>query len=326
MLVEPLGFCDFKFQYPSSLELRRIYRVIENCVAKGITSLQLRRLARNLIKSELMNGSDGSVRDGLVSLGKPSALCASEMCSDIILTAGCVPLSDCNLNSEAMQEDHLRMHTDCTAECYFWRLYEVARCGWRLPNPEFKVKRVTRNHPPFIAFGNFSQESFDKQMSVAGAVEEVPVGDRLVLNPLLSVIKNCDLFRAHCVGVNVVDEASLREGMVRLDSAIKVRVCWDAGASGQNSGQPDFPFSYASIQDVSWLFYGKIRFGSHVLSLGFSSRVTLLLWLYESRPSLALQANAFWCQIGFRCFVSFHGRDFSDSPRRRCRISDRVYG
>ena len=36
------GFIDFKFEYPTSLALRRTYRIIEICVEKRVTSLQLR--------------------------------------------------------------------------------------------------------------------------------------------------------------------------------------------------------------------------------------------------------------------------------------------
>lgn len=266
------GFVDFKFEYPSSLSMRRTYRLIEELIAKGVTSMQLRRLARDLMKLELLASSASSQ---FISLIKPSALCASEMCSASILTAGASPISDCDLNPEAMRLDHLRMHSSCNVDCYFWKLYEVARCGWSLPNKSFKVKRITQNHFPFDSFGRFSQVAFDKQMSVAGAVEEVPVEEDLIINPLLSVVRNSDLWRAQAVGVCVTDEASLHEANLRLDDVIKVRVCLDAGASGQNSNQPDFPFSYASIQDAVALmtpgcFMAKLDLAHMYLTLGLS--------------------------------------------------------
>ena len=175
------------------------------------------------------------------------------------LTAGSCPISDCDLNPEMMRHDHLRMHSDCTDACYFWRLYNVARCGWSLPNKAFKHKKISKNHPPFDDFGRFSQESLTKQLSVAGAVEEVD-GRSLILNPLLSVLRNSDLWRAHCVGLNVVDEDSLERANELLDVPIKLRVCLDAGASGQNLSQPDFPFflrldSRRSSPAYSWLFH-----------------------------------------------------------------------
>jgi len=268
------GFKDFQFEYPTSLALRRTYRIIEACVEKRVTSLQLRRLARQLIKESLRN--QGCKFSGLeyVSLNKPSALHASEMCSKTILTAGACPISDCNLRPEEMRRDHLKMHLDCTDTCYFWQLYNVARCGWSLPNKSFKVKRINDNHPPFNSFGIFSQESLAKQLSVAGAVEEVD-GRGLTLNPLLSVVRNSDLWRAHCVGLNVADEVSLLEANRLLQTPIKVRVCLDAGASGQNGSQPDFPFSYASIQDaVSLLtpgcFMAKLDLAHMYLTLGLA--------------------------------------------------------
>lgn len=266
------GFVDFQFQYPTSSAMRRTYSIIEDCVAQRITSMQLRKLARNLMKEELSINSASSL---ILSLNKPSALIASEMCTASNMKSGKTPIFDCDLKPEAMKIDHLRMHTGCGADCYFWKLYEVARCGWSLPNKDFKRKRILRNHFPFDSFGSFSQESFDKQMSVAGAVEEIRDGDDVVINPLLSVIRNSDLWRAHGVGIFVNDEASLREANLRLAVPIKVRVCLDAGASGQNSNQPDFPFSYASIQDAISLmspgcFMAKLDLAHMYLTLGLA--------------------------------------------------------
>ena len=153
-------------------------------------------------------------------------------------------------------------------------MYNVARCGWSLPNKAFKHKKISKNHPPFDDFGRFSQESLAKQLSVAGAVEEVD-GRSLILNPLLSVLRNSDLWRAHCVGLNVVDADSLERANELLDVPIKLRVCLDAGASGQNLSQPDFPFSYASIQDAVALltpgcFMAKLDLAHMYLTLGLA--------------------------------------------------------
>ena len=266
------GFVDFKFNYPSTSAMRRTYSIIEECVALRITSMQLRRLARNLMKEDLLAASASTQ---FISLLKPSALCASEMSSSTNMSAGLIPITDCELDPVAMKIDHLRMHSACNGDCYFWKLYEVARCGWRLPNQDFKVRRISRNHSPFDSFGSYSQDAFNKQMSLAGAVEEVPYGEDVVINPLLSVIRNSDMWRAHGVGVCVTDEVSLREANSRLDAAIKVRVCLDAGASGQNANQPDFPFSYASIQDAVALmspgcFMAKLDLAHMYLTLGLS--------------------------------------------------------
>ena len=68
--------------------LRRTYQIIEQCVEMNVTSLQLRKLARQLIKESLR--CQGCEFSGFeyVSLNKPSALLAGEICSDSILLDG----------------------------------------------------------------------------------------------------------------------------------------------------------------------------------------------------------------------------------------------
>ena len=75
------GFKDFEFQYPSSLSMRKTYGVIEKFIAKQVTSMQLHKLARNLIKEDLIAHRLGANAGEFVSLSKPSSLCAIEMCS-----------------------------------------------------------------------------------------------------------------------------------------------------------------------------------------------------------------------------------------------------
>lgn len=211
----------------------------------------------------------------ILTLTKPSALCASEMASATILTCGEDVIDDCPLRPTEMRRDHERMHTDCSADCYFWRLYNVAQRGWRLPNQQYKIRRITRNHAPFDYFGECSQQSLTKQLDVAGAVEEAPIGEPLYISPMLSVIKNSDLYRASIVGVNVCDESSLLDANRLLEPPIKVRVCLDAGANGQNAAQPDFPFSYANIGDALALltpgcYMAKLDIANMYLTLGLA--------------------------------------------------------
>ena len=156
-----------------------------------------------------------------------------------------------------------------------WRLYNVAKNGYSLSNKEFRVRRINRNHPPFEFFGECSQASLDKQLNIAGAVEDARAGEVLHMNPLLSVIRNSDLYRASAAGIVVCDEFSLTQANALLDTPIKVRVCLDAGANGQNEAQPDFPFSYASINDAISLmtpgcYMAKLDLSNMYLTLGLA--------------------------------------------------------
>ena len=63
------------------------------------------------------------------------------------------------------------------------------------------------------------------------------------------------------------DERSLREANNLLNTPIKVRVCLDAGACGQNESQPDFPFSQASILMSSGYFMAKLDLAHMYLTL-----------------------------------------------------------
>lgn len=215
-----------------------------------------------------------TVRESEV-LKKPSALCASSMCTGELLTWGSETIGDCPLKPEEMLKDHLLMHGTCTESCYIWRLYNVAKNGYSLANKRFKVRKINKNHPPFDFYGECSQASLDKQLDIAGAVEEAPRNTQLHLNPLLSVIRNSDLYRASAAGFEVFDESSLMKANSVLDPPIKVRVCLDAGANGQNEAQPDFPFSYASINDaVSMMTLGcymaKLDLANMYLTLGLA--------------------------------------------------------
>ena len=325
------GFKDFKFEYPTSLALRRTYRIIEICVEKRVTSLQLRRLARQLIKESLRK--QGCEFSGLeyVSLSKPSALQACEMCSEIVLTAGACPITDCNLRPEVMRRDHLNMHLDCTDACYFWRLYNVARCGWSLPNKGFKIKRIKDNHPPFQHFGSFSQESLDKQLSVAGAVEEVD-GRGLTINPLLSVVRNSDLWRAHGVGLNVVDEASLQEanGLLERNSyqSESLLGCWCEWSERKSTRFPVllcFDSGCCSAVD-SRVFHGQAGSGTYVFDFGFSVRFEEVFRFQEWWTLLAIPSNAFRSEACCSCLVCIHVRSSRSRSIRRRVLSHSLHG
>jgi hypothetical protein len=181
----------------------------------------------------MLNGlKSDRLREGELNiLRKPSALCAASMCKSELLTYGSEVIDDCPLKPEEMLKDHLLMHAGCTRVCYVWRLYNVAKNGYSLSNKGFKVRKVNRNHPPFDYYGECSQASLDKQLNIAGAVEEVRRDEMLHMNPLLSVIRNSDLYRASAAGIDVFDEFSLTCANAVLDPPIKVRVCLDAGAS-----------------------------------------------------------------------------------------------
>lgn len=211
----------------------------------------------------------------ILILKKPSALCASEMAAASIMTSGRRAIDDCPLDPATMRKDHEKMHPECSSECYFWRLFDVASKGWRLPNMQYPVRKISRNHAPFDYFGSCSQSSLAKQLDVAGAVEVAPVDEPFHASPMLSVIRNSDLYRASLIGINVVDEASLLAANRMLEPPIKLRVCLDAGANGQNAAQPDFPFSYANLNDAIALmtlgcFMAKLDIANMYLTLGLS--------------------------------------------------------
>lgn len=269
------GFEDFKFERPSAPHMRAQFSVVEACIANNVTSAHLRRVARRFIREELRTVK-GMGKEAKI-LSKPSALCVAEMVTDVNMTYGDEAISDCPLKPDEMRKDHLWMHGSCTADCYFWKLYNVAKNGWRLPNTRYRLKIIKKNHPPFDYFGSCSQTSLAKQLDVAGAVEDVPPGDTVFINPMLSVIRNSDLYRASEVGFDVKDEASLLAANAVLEPPIKVRVCLDAGANGQNGAQPDFPFSYASINDAIALmtpgcYMAKLDLSNMYLTLGLAMK------------------------------------------------------
>lgn len=238
-----------------------------------LSSTQLRREARRTILRELESSNDRP--KDILTLKKPSALRVSEMASPVILTSGKEAIHDSPLKPSEMRRDHLLMHPDCSSECYFWRLFDVADKGWRLPNMQYTIRRILRNHAPFTYFGKCSQLSLAKQLDVAGAVEDAPINEPCYLNPMLSVIKNSDLYRASIVGIDVVDESSLLAANEILDPPIKLRVCLDAGANGQNAAQPDFNFSYANLNDAVALmtpgcYMAKLDIANMYLTLGLS--------------------------------------------------------
>ena len=92
-----------------------------------MTTARLRRLAREVMIDSLK--VDSSMGKEMEILKKPSALCAESMCTAELLTWGLEEIDDCPLKPEEMLKDHSRMHATCTSDCYFWRLYNVAKNG-----------------------------------------------------------------------------------------------------------------------------------------------------------------------------------------------------
>ena len=301
-------FEDFKFERPTLGSITALYEIIEACVSSRITAAFLRREGRRVMLQRLRT-EKGMTRE-MAILEKPSALCARSMSSDVILTWGSEEIFDCPLKPKEMREDHLKMHKTCTADCYFWRLYNVARNGWRLPNMRFRVKKIMKNHPPFDYFGECSQASLSKQLEVAGAVEDAPDDEILHINPLLSVIRNSDLYRASAAGFNIVDESSLSAANAALTPIIKIRVCLDAGANGQNDAQPDFPFSYASINDaISMMtpgcYMAKLDLANMYLTLGLSLCSRKFFGFHDGNMNRRYKRMPFGAKLGAAVLSAF---------------------
>ena len=266
-------FEDFQFELPAVPKITALFQIIEACFQNKITSGQLRREARRSILLDMQASND--FRNEVLILKKPSALCASEMADARIMVSGREAIDDCPLRPLEMRDDHLKMHHSCSPLCYFWRLFQVADKGWCLPNMTYKPRRGLKNHAPSDYFGSCSQVSLAKQLDVAGAVEDVPHNELLYVSPMLSVLKNSDLYRASTVGINIVDEKSLLAANAILDPPVKLRVCLDAGANGQNAAQPDFPFSYANLSDAIALmttdcYMAKLDISNMYLTLGLA--------------------------------------------------------
>ena len=180
------------------------------------------------------------------------------MVSPIIFTPGSVPISDCPLRPDLMYEDHARYHSSCSSSCYIHRLVAVAANGWRLTfRRDRPVNIMSRsfNHKPFVQFGALSEAALEKQFLNSGACAPLPIPHpvnsrtRPIFSPLLSVIRNSDLWRASVLGISVTDSESLAAANNQLIPPIKLRICLDVSSSGLNDAMPDFPFGYASLED-----------------------------------------------------------------------------
>ena len=86
-------------------------------------------------------------------------------------------------------------------------------------------------------------------------------------------------------------------------------MCLDAGACGQNSSQPDFPFSYASIQDAVAMmtpgcFMAKLDLAHMYLTLGLamdSSRES-----FSASRTLVVSGDTNWPQVfSLRSWLKF---------------------
>jgi len=185
------------------------------------------------------------------------------MCSSELLSAGPSPLIDCPLKPQVMLSDHLRHHLKCDKLCYIHRIVDVARCGFhiqlsRRSNSGGRALRSRQfNHPPFNAYGTASDAALVKQVLQCGATRPIPDEElqrgkakKFIFSPLLSVVRNSDLWRASCAGFDVKDESSLQRANSTLEPIIKIRACLDCTTSGVNSAQPDFPFYYMSLDDA----------------------------------------------------------------------------
>lgn len=66
-----------------------------------------------------------------------------------------------------------------------------------------------------------------------------------------------------------------------LDTPIKAKVYLDAGANGQNAAQPDFPFSYASINDaISMMTHGCYMAKLDRIGIVYSQVLPVLVQMY----------------------------------------------
>ena len=159
---------------------------------------------------------------------RPAMPDVSAMASATILTHGCVALTDCPLMPSAIYADHRTHHQECDANCYIHRLVAVARYGFEIRKPSIASVRSPRsrlfNHPPFNLFGTLSDAALSKQIIQSGACRQLPRSSsksgrnhNLVFSPLLTVIRNSDLWRAAAVGVEVIDELSLIKVNALLD-------------------------------------------------------------------------------------------------------------
>ena len=212
------------------------------------------------------------------------------MASATILTHGCVALTDCPLMPSAIYADHRTHHLECDSNCYIHRLVAVARYGFEIRKPSIAGVRSPRsrlfNHPPFNLFGTLSDAALSKQIIQSGACRQLPRSSsksgrnhNLVFSPLLTVIRNSDLWRAAAVGVEVIDEQSLIKVNALLDPPIKLRACIDLASSGVNELQPDFPFMYCSlddalalVNDACWMAKIDLQGMFHSIGLSHASR------------------------------------------------------
>ena len=248
---------QFKETWPSSAKSRTLHSISSTLNQKPVSFTSLRRAARGFIKLSLGRSP------ALHLQGRPTMPDPAAMCSPVLLLAGPRPLTDCPLNPDIILSDHRRHHQSCNKDCYIHLLVNVARCGFHI-NRVHRSKPATRclrslrfNHAPFNAFGTASDAALAKQVLQCGATRVIPVTEltngqekKFIFSPLLSVIRNTDLWRASIVGIDVKDEFSLGSANAVLDPNIKIRACLDLTSSGVNATQPEFPFYYMSLDDA----------------------------------------------------------------------------
>ena len=267
---------------PSPRSSCMLHSLITNLNKVTVSSSYLRRMARGFIRLALSPQSNVPPR--------PAMPDASAMASAVILTHGCVALTDCPLNPSSIYADHREHHLDCNSSCYIHRLVAVARYGFEIRKDAVPGVRSPKsrlfNHPPFNLFGSLSDAALSKQIIQSGACRLLPPGSakssrrsNLIFSPLLTLIRNSDLWRAAAVGVEVVDEQSLVAVNAVLDPPIKLRACIDLASSGINELQPNFPFAYCSLDDAlalvnpgCWMAKIDLQGMFHSIGLSHASR------------------------------------------------------
>ena len=292
------------YTLPTTEAISELHGIISTLNSVSISTASLRRHARDFIRAALPGFKPAAMRPAMPDV--------EAMVSPIIFTAGASRISDCPLRPDLMYEDHLRYHANCSPTCYIHRMTAVAANGWRLTFRHDRPIRICSrsfNHKPFVQFGSLSDIALEKQFLNSGACAPLPLplstNSRLrpVFSPLLSVIRNSDLWRASVAGVRVQDGESLAAANALLEPPIKLRICLDVSSSGINDAMPDFPFSYAALEDGlalitpgSWT--AKIDLTAMFNSIGLASQSRRYFTFRDSKGIAYGYSRAFFgCKL-----------------------------
>ena len=287
-------FADFDVNWPTSQETSSLASLIHTILLHPISSASLRRFGRQFIYE--------SLHSPIPLLQKAHMPDPQAMCSPKILTWGRAPLTDCPLNPDKILESHQLHCTSCSPSCYIHRLVNVARCGWSLPRKKnLPVRGRRSNHSRFTEFDPASTVALETQILSSKACEpiEQKVEHSRLFHPLLTVIKNTDIWRAHEIGVVLDSAASLAQVNSQLAEPIKLRICLDTSCTGLNESQPDFPFCYTGIDEAisymtpnCWMAKIDLKDMFHSLGLAYDSR--RVFCFRDSFGTLSLQTSPFW--------------------------------